>query len=329
MQSSSLARLCVAATALLLSTISTFAADEPGSSDHPLIGRYQGSQIVFYKVVDYDEIALLQAPHDYAALLERNDTKDRSGDEWLKVEGRVTKIRYEVPTGRSSLEVIRNYENAIRQRGFQVLFACADQRCFEGKLKDPYLLGEQLDTDNNVSTLYFDHARYLLARVAGPQGVVYVGILTGEDKQQTTAFITVLESKAMEDDKIVFMDAGEMDTEITTHGKVNLYGIRFEFDKDKVRPESKPTLDEIAKLLKEKPNLNVEIVGHTDNRGSPEYNQDLSRRRAANVVESLVRENGISPRRMTSSGAGLSAPVAPNDSEEGRAKNRRVELVAK
>ena len=99
--------------------------------------------------------------------------------------------------------------------------------------------------------------------------------------------------------------------------------------KDVVRPESKPALAEIAKALTAKPTLRVEIVGHTDDRGTAAYNLDLSRRRAANVEAALVREHGIAAGRLTSSGAGSGAPVASNDTEEGRAKNRRVELVAR
>jgi OOP family OmpA-OmpF porin len=84
--------------------------------------------------------------------------------------------------------------------------------------------------------------------------------------------------------------------------------------------------DEIAKLLQEKPEL--KIVGHTDNKGTPEYNLDLSSRRAANVVVALTGSYGIAADRLTSEGAGLTQPIASNDTEEGRAKNRRVELVA-
>jgi len=72
----------------------------------------------------------------------------------------------------------------------------------------------------------------------------------------------------------------------------------------------------------------VKIVGHTDNQGSAEYNMTLSERRAANVAAALVRDYGIAAGRLSSAGAGLTQPIAPNDTEDGRAKNRRAELVA-
>ena len=247
----------------------------------------------------------------------------------MRLEGRVTKIRYEIPAGRSSLEVIRNYQAALAAHGFEIAFRCADQACFEGKLRDPYLLGQQLDTDNGDSTLYFDHARYFLARLDRPDGPVYASILTGEDKQRTTAFVLVVEPKPIEGDKIAFVNASEMAKAFADRDRISLYGITFDFDRAELRPESRPTLDEIAKLLNTQPALRLEIVGHTDNRGAPDYNLDLSRRRAASVVAALTGDYGIAPQRLSASGAGMTAPVASNDTPEGQAKNRRVELVAK
>jgi OmpA-OmpF porin, OOP family len=321
--------MSVCVSAWLAMAAAAWAADEPGSADHPLVGRYAGSSIVFYKTSDFDEAALLQAPHDYAALLDRDAVDDRSGEDWLKLEGRVSKIRYEIPAGRSSLEVMRNYENALKGKGFAILFNCADRTCFSGKLQDPYLLGLQVDRDNMDSTLYFDHVRYVLAKLDMPDGSIYSAVLTGEDQQRVTAFVTVVEANAMKGDMIAFVDARSMEQAIAQSGKINIYGILFDYDKDTLRPESKPTLDEIAKLLREKAKLRLDIIGHTDNRGTPDYNINLSRRRAASVVAALVRDYGISADRLASSGAGLTSPVAPNDTDEGRAKNRRVELIAR
>jgi hypothetical protein len=90
-----------------------------------------------YKTAKFDETAPLQAPHDYGALLERNATDDRSGSDWLKLEERATKIRYELPTDRSSLEVMRNYENALKGKGFTIVFSCADKACFNARMNDP------------------------------------------------------------------------------------------------------------------------------------------------------------------------------------------------
>jgi OOP family OmpA-OmpF porin len=112
-------------------------------------------------------------------------------------------------------------------------------------------------------------------------------------------------------------------------GRVSLHSLQFDFDKDTLRPESKPTLDEIAKLMTGKPALSLRIVGHTDAKGTAEYNVDLSQQRAGRVVEVLTRDYGIGSARLSASGMGFSAPIASNDTDDGRAKNRRVELVTR
>ncbi len=306
----------------------SLAEDIEGSKDHPLVGRYDGSTIVYYKYAKFDEAALLQAPHDYGTLLEKNATDDRSGSEWLQAEGSVTEIRYQLPEDRSALEVIRNFEAALEGESFAVVFSCADKACLTGSLRDLYLLGEQLDPGNGISTAYADHARYLLAKLDRPGGTVYASIIAGEDPQNRVAFVRVVETKAMEGDKIQVIKAVEMQAAIEKGNSVNLYGIQFDFDKDTVRPDSKPTLDEIAELLVDKADLRLSIVGHTDNKGAPDYNLSLSQRRAASVVAALVRAYGIDAARLTSEGAGMTRPLTSNDTEEGRARNRRVELVA-
>jgi len=94
-----------------------------------------------------------------------------------------------------------------------------------------------------------------------------------------------------------------------------------------IKPESEPALAEMAKLLKDNPSLNVFIVGHTDNTGTFEHNMKLSLDRATAVVNALVSGHGIAAARLKAVGDGPTAPVASNDTDEGRAKNRRVELV--
>jgi outer membrane protein OmpA-like peptidoglycan-associated protein len=116
-------------------------------------------------------------------------------------------------------------------------------------------------------------------------------------------------------------------SDITTTGHAAVYGIYFDTDKAEIKPESEPALAEMAKLLKNNPSLNVFIVGHTDNTGTFEHNMKLSQDRAASVVNALVSRHGMAAARLKAVGDGPTAPVASNDSEDGRAKNRRVELV--
>ena len=107
---------------------------------------------------------------------------------------------------------------------------------------------------------------------------------------------------------------------------VSLPDILFDFDKATLKPEVESTLMQVADVLKQYPGLKIQVEGHTDNKGSDEYNQDLSERRSSAVFEFLVSE-GIDASQMIHSGFGESTPVATNDTEEGRARNRRVDLV--
>ena len=106
-----------------------------------------------------------------------------------------------------------------------------------------------------------------------------------------------------------------------------MYGIYFDFASDTIRPESEPVLKEIADALAKNPAWKLRVEGHTDNVGGQAYNTELSNRRAAAVKQALAERYHVSADRLTTAGFGASRPKEPNDTLEGRARNRRVELV--
>jgi OOP family OmpA-OmpF porin len=138
-------------------------------------------------------------------------------------------------------------------------------------------------------------------------------------------YLIIVDRQAMQQD--VVADAGTLRDGLTQNGHVEVPGIFFDFNKSELKPESKPALDELASLLKGNPGLRVWVVGHTDNIGSVESNMTLSKARAAAVIAALM-DAGIASGRLAPFGNGPFSPVASNSSDEGRAKNRRVELVA-
>lgn len=123
------------------------------------------------------------------------------------------------------------------------------------------------------------------------------------------------------------LDAAGMAKLIAEQGKLALYGIQFDFNQATIKPESAQVLSQVAEVLKNQPDLKLSIEGHTDNVGKPAYNLDLSRKRAANVKDYLVKNHQVDPARLQTQGFGDTKPVAKNDTEAGRAQNRRVELV--
>ena len=140
------------------------------------------------------------------------------------------------------------------------------------------------------------------------------------------AVVDILETQAREQ-RMVTVNASEMAKAIEGTGKVALSGIHFDFNKTEIETESDATLEEIRKFLKRSASTKVLVVGHTDNVGTFAFNSDLSQRRAAAVVDALATRYGIARERLTPFGVSFAAPVASNRTEDGRARNRRVELV--
>jgi len=207
-------------------------------------------------------------------------------------EGKFTQTNYSHIEGTKELsfiQIVRNYENSVKKLGGKTLLS--DGRVYHGKIEKN-------------------------------KGVTYISAEAFNEGRDYT--LIIVENKPMEDE--VTIDAAALNQGISETGKVAVYGIYFDSGKSVIKPESKPTIDEIVKMLQQSPKLKILIVGHTDSDGSVESNMKLSSDRAAAVVKALT-ENGISASRLKSSGVGPYCPVESNHTEEGKAKNRRVELV--
>ena len=308
--------------------------DAPGGRDYPLIKRYEGSRIVGHETRAFDAFKLLLGP------LKLTDAGQAAIDKAQEVEGRHIRLLYIAPTGRSSLEIFRNYEDDLAAKGFSVLFRCSGAAECDTPGADLYRVlyppprALQTTETSKIALNVPAEPQYLAATLKRSEGDVFVslyvateeGAAFAETKDRAAVLLDVIETKPMEA-KMVTVDAATMSKDIATTGRVALYGLYFDTDKAELKPESKPSLDEIAKLLKAEPALKIYIVGHTDNVGGFDYNMGLSQRRAKSVVDRLVSSYGIAQARLKPVGAGLIAPVASNDDEAGKSKNRRVEIV--
>ena len=219
----------------------------------------------------------------------------------------------------SIAEVFRNYELRLADRGFETLYKCEAKDC--GRTDFRYSIETIASPHMQIDGFKY---RYIAARkvVEGVQTTATVLVSINNKKVFTQ--VIVMEAGTLQN-RII--DAAQMQTSIGETGRIALYGILFDFDQATIKPESKETLDEIAKLLLGSPQLKVFVVGHTDNQGSLEYNTVLSKARANAVVERLTSVYGVEKARVISAGVGFLSPVASNATEAGRAKNRRVELV--
>ncbi|OHB33154.1 MAG: hypothetical protein A2X84_00780 [Desulfuromonadaceae bacterium GWC2_58_13] len=137
--------------------------------------------------------------------------------------------------------------------------------------------------------------------------------------------LTIIEKEGMKQE--VVASAEVMGNDINATGHVSIYGIYFDTGKSEIKPESAAAISEIAKLFGNDAELKVYVVGHTDNVGSFDSNMKLSKDRADAVAKTLAGKHGIASERLKSHGVSSLAPIASNDTEDGKAKNRRVELV--
>src|SRR5690606_19032811 len=157
-------------------------------------------------------------------------------------------------------------------------------------------------------------ARYLATHIPNKDGLeTFIGLTVSDRSTQ----IDIMEIKAM-DTGMVTVDSQALAKGIDSDGYIIVEGIYFDFDKTDVKPESKPALDEVAKLLNERPELSLYVVGHTDMKGSLSYNMNLSKGRAQAVVATLVKNYGVSSSRLEGHGVGPLSPLSTNKTEGGQ-----------
>lgn len=304
------------------------AKDFKGSHDHPLISRFAGAVILGYETKDYDAMTVPTGKWvRYAPNIPEQFERVQP------VEGKITRIAYGVPPGKTTLEVYRNYEQALTKAGFSVLYACAAQSCGKGfdflyALRHGLMnAGKAYDNELNwmVNSTSGD-VRHLSAVLQRPAGDVYVTVTVGLTPEQPPGvLVQIAEAQPMQTGQ-VSVDAKAIGDALSNEGKIALYGIAFDTDSATLKADSNATLAEMVKYLKANASVKVFIVGHTDSTATLPHNLDLSQRRAEAVVKTLVTQ-GIAASRLAARGLASYAPVASNRSEAGRAKNRRVEMV--
>jgi outer membrane protein OmpA-like peptidoglycan-associated protein len=319
----------IAAVALCLLAVAmapSLAADIKGAKDYPGIKRFEGASIVVYSTQKFTHYTLPLGPVD---------TVDASGKPVYsaskQASGALTRLSYVTPAGASSAEVFENYENELSAKGYQVLYKA-----------DGGAIGRRQDAIyDGIGTQLFgfspDAAHILSAELTRDGATVTVALYVTEfedgytpgievEKGQVIVQLDVIEAGSLTD-QMVTVSAADIEKGLAAQGHIAIYGIYFDTAKTDLKPESKPSLDQVAQFLKDDPTMKIHVVGHTDNVGGMDSNMALSRARAAAVVAALVKQYGVPASRLNAAGAGPLAPVAPNTTDEGRAKNRRVELI--
>lgn len=262
------------------------AQDAPRSKDHPLLTRYPASHISEYEK-NFNAV-------EFAVGGQGGAPQRKS------IEGDTTRIRYfhnSADKQPSPLQLIRNYQNAIKSIGGEVVY----ERLPRG-------------TDGGETTL----------KVTTGGKEVWVRIEPDIFSAPAQSYkVWIVEVAAMQQ----VVKANKLLEEINRNGFIALY-INFDTGKAELKADGKATVAEIAAMLKSSPSLSIAVEGHTDNVGQAAANKTLSEQRARSVMNAIVAA-GIDAKRLSAAGFGQERPVADNRSEDGRAKNRRVELVKK
>ena len=320
------------------------AADAPGAKDPAFLKRITDSEIIWYQFSKFDEMpmALEKIQFDY-------QTSDFKPTKKQTAEGTRTTLYYKLPGDASTLEAVRQYQNLLAEAGFKTLFTAANDSLDDGYNRFVSQIFPQVLKTENLQYLHefnHDQQRYAVLEGAGPNGApvfvsLYAFLLEDDSgtgygklveahqlrKGNCILRVDVLETKPMEE-RMTVVKAAEIEKTIEKTGRIAIYGVYFDTDKADLKPDSAPALAEMAAAINAAPNGKFLIVGHTDNQGGLEHNQELSKRRAAAVTKALAAQYQVAPSAVIPVGVGMAAPVAPNTDEAGRSKNRRVEIVA-
>jgi OmpA-OmpF porin, OOP family len=239
-------------------------------------------------------------PHEFISECSKNYDQvevPMSGEKLETLEGTKTYIQYTYNqesgvAAPSFFQILKNYENAVAKTG--------GKRVYYSK-------------ERGVATLF--------TKSAGKD--IWVVLNDGSGAAEGNYILTILEMEGMKQE----ISASEMLEAINKNGSIALY-INFETGKADIKPESQKIIDDIAQMLKENPALKVSVEGHTDNAGTLAGNQTLSDNRAKAVMNAVATK-GIDKARLSAKGWGQTKPLQDNSTEDGKAKNRRVEIVKK
>jgi OmpA-OmpF porin, OOP family len=293
--------LFIAATGLTLTVFVAQAQsqDQEGCKDYPLFNRMPNYHLAECESIEFDSRKFPVGPP-------LEDQKPKH----VEVEGARILLLYALNEGSkaaSGLQIMRNFENATKAAGGTVMGTYPDW-CKASVEYDPRL-GNSC-TNWGVSMKFVKGGKEIWA---------YMQAFSEGYGMQ------IIEKQAMKQDIVV--DAAELQKGLEATGHIAVYDILFDTGKSEVKPESDAALKEISKLMAQNPPLKLHVVGHTDNVGDLALNMKLSQARAAAIVSALTTKYAVAANRLTAYGAGPYAPVFSNKTEEGKAKNRRVELV--
>jgi len=306
--------LILAMVALMIST-NLFAqrtTDIKGSKDYPLVSRFQGSIIEWYQVRNFDRYFILSV-------------KDNKISNY-EIDGKITRIQYSVGKEHSVFEIYKSYENSLKGADFEILTSLNDKNC--GVNLQEQLYNDEFNGLNKLPRAALspgdDAFYYLAAKKKIDNKDIYIVVYTAFERGSLLVTFDAIEVQSIDKGLVSVKD---LETGLSKKGHIAIYSIFFDTGKSNIKENSTATLKNIAEYLNANPDKKYLIVGHTDNTGNFDENIKLSLDRAQAVVNELISKYKVNAAQLKAYGDGPTAPVATNKTKEGKAKNRRVEIV--
>lgn len=301
--------------------------DLPGSTDYRNISRYKDAVIQNYEVIDFAPYIL-----GTGKPVEKNfRNHGHYFSKHIDLEGKIIRTQYLLPKEEGLFKVFKNYELALKKAEFNILFQTSDKEC-----EWPFWNEDLYNKEGGINAVKGDfynpsgqHGFYFIAA----QGLienknVHVALFMnyGSDYGKEYVLVTqdVIEDIPMETGLVT---AKKMNESIASKGHVAIYGIHFDTGKADIKPESMSAIKEIADFMNSNPTKKYYVVGHTDNDGNFNSNMTLSTKRAKAVMDCLAKKFGVKFSQIQAHGVSSLAPVSSNETADGKAKNRRVEIV--
>ena len=299
--------------------------DIENSKDYPLISRFQGAVIEFYKETKWGAYKL--------------PVNDKGKIDWVNpqtLEGKVIRIQYTTSIDNNSEYVLQNFKAAFKKAGFTILIAIVNEEL--GESDRPHTWGDKYYVAggyyNGLNNGKFgmgiglppwknNHA-FIAAKGNNDGKDIYAIIYTVVCDNFTLLTQDIIEVEAVETGMV---SAENISKGIQTDGHIAVYDILFETGKSDIKPESQMAIKNVADYMNANTDKKFFIVGHTDNVGDFAANMALSENRAKAVLNELITKYTVKSEQLQAYGVSSLVPVANNSTEEGKAKNRRVDIV--
>jgi outer membrane protein OmpA-like peptidoglycan-associated protein len=290
----------------------SFEQNAPEGDPINLISPFKDSWLVWYQSKNFDRYFVL--------------SKEENKINNYEIDGSIFRMQYYAPKEHSVFEISSSYENALKKAGYEILLSL-DQKNTNLNLSEQLYIGEfnglnALPRGAEKPGFREEFAYFAAKKHIGNNDVYVVGYIVYWNKPLIT--LDIIEVQAMEDDLVT---AKSLSEKIDAEGHLALAGIYFETGKATLSDKSKSALTNIAEYLKSHTDQKYFIVGHTDNTGDFAANKSLSEERAKAVMNALVNDYGVDDGQLQAYGVASLNPVTSNSTKEGRAQNRRVEIV--